>query len=192
MERVPSILAAIVLTAALAAGYGLAAGSPSTAGASGAGGTARAAGAASAPTSPFADVPPCHWAAKAVTRVTQAGLFEGFPPDPAYDSVNALRQVFEGLKCGQPAWSAHFLAGAPGAFTNGGGVSLAGFQLKSSIVSLSSQRARIAFQLTAVIDQNGARRTVERQGTVTATHAGAGWQVPYAELASLGLPIFPR
>lgn len=181
----------MILAALLAAGYGLGAGAP-TAAAPGAAGTTGAAGGAATPSSPFVDVPPCHWAAKAVSRVTGKGLFVGFPPDPAYDSVNALRQVFEGLKCGQPAWSMHFLEGAPDAFASAGGASLAGFDLTPTILSVGEHQAQIAFRLTAVIDERGAERTLERQGTVTATHTGAGWLVPYTQLASLGLPIFPR
>lgn len=186
-----TILLAGALAVVLAAGYALAAGA-GTSSVPGAGGQSGTATASAAPSSPFVDVPPCHWAKKAVARVTRLGLFVGFPPDPGYDSVNALRQVFEGLKCGQPAWSMHFLAGVPHAFASSGDVSLAGFRLDPSIVSLGHGKARIAFRLTAVIDARGTQRTLERKGTVTASHGRSGWQLPYAELAKLDLPVFPR
>lgn len=140
----------------------------------------------------FADVPPCHWAATAVQKAANAGIFVGFPPDPAYDSVNALRQVFEGLRCRQPGWSLHFLEGAPQAFSAPAGSTLAGFTLSPRIVSLGAQRARLAFELTAVVDEAGTQRTLTRQGTVTAAHTKAGWKIAYADLAKLDLPLFPR
>lgn len=163
------------------------------AGAAAAGGAANVAGSSAAGGAPaFADVPPCHWAAAAVAKVARTGIFVGYPPDPRYLSVNALRQVFEGLKCGDPAWSLRFLTGAPGAFAATGGPTLARFTLNPSIVSLGKTSARLAFKLTAVIDAGGAQRTLVRQGSVTATHTSAGWQVAYADLAALNLPLFPH
>lgn len=171
----------MLATATLATGTGLAQGAAS----------ARAgAGADAAPA--FADVPPCHWAAAAVARVERAGIFVGFPPDPSYLSVNALRQVFEGLKCGDPSWTLRFLAGAPAALRLAPGPALASFELEPRIVSLSKADARLAFRLTAVIRQHGTTETLERQGTVMATRTHAGWQIAYAGLAKLGLPFFPR
>jgi len=185
MERLLAIFAAVLLvTATAGTGRALAAGAPAAS--TSASGPAAAAGPA------FADVPPCHWAAKAVAKVARTGIFVGFPPDPGYDSVNALRQVFEGLQCGQPSWSVRFMTGVPGAFRAAGGPSLASFTLRPRVVSLDANEARLAFQLNVVIDQNGTRRTVSRQGTATARHTGAGWQVAYADLAGLHLPFFPR
>ncbi len=140
----------------------------------------------------FADVPPCHWAAKAVAKVAHAGIFVGFPPDPAYLSVNALRQVFEGLRCGDRGWSLRFLTGAPHAFSAAPEPALAGFTLKPSITSLGASTARLTFRLQAVVDEGGGPHTLVRQGSVTVTNTKAGWQIPYAELASLDLPFFPR
>ena len=84
--------------------------------------------------------------------MARTGIFVGFPPDPGYDSVNALRQVFEGLQCGQPSWSVRFMTGVPGAFWATGGPSLASFTLRPRVVSLDANEARLAFQLNAVID----------------------------------------
>ncbi|MEJ2292814.1 MAG: S-layer homology domain-containing protein [Deinococcales bacterium] len=185
MQRIPTLLAVVALAVGLAAsGTGLAQGT-GTAGTTG--------GPRSASGSPaFADVPPCHWAASAVAKVAKAGIFVGFPPDPAYLSVNALRQVFEGLRCADPAWSLRFLSGAPRAFASTPGPALAAFTLDPTITSLSASSARISLQLTAVVAEAGGQRRLERTGSVTATHGTAGWRVPYAELASLDLPFFPR
>lgn len=182
VKRLLTLLALGALaTAPLGMGVGLAQGATPAAG------SANAAAAQPA----FADVPPCHWAARAVARVAHLGIFVGFPPNPSYLSVNALRQVFEGVKCGDPSWSQRFLTGTPAAFPAAGAPKLAGFELQTRIVSLGKTRARLSFQLTARVDQNGAERTLERQGDVTATNTSAGWQVPYADLTKLDLPFFP-
>ncbi len=183
-----------MLTAVAGAGTALAQGAgAAAANAAGATGGSNAAGSDAAGGAPaFADVPPCHWAAAAVAKVARTGIFVGYPPDPRYLSVNALRQVFEGLKCGDPAWSLRFLTGAPGTFAATGGPTLSRFTLSPSVVSLSKTNARLAFKLTAVIDAGGAQRTLVRQGSVTATHTSAGWRVAYADLAALDLPVFPH
>lgn len=168
----------------------------------GVGSGALATGAAVAATSPaadaggagpaFDDVPPCHWAAEAVRKVASAGIFVGFPPDPAYDSVNALRQVFEGLRCGRPSWSTRFLSGAPDAFASQEGPSLVRFRLVPKVVSSSANKVDVAFRLTAVFEQDGVQRTLARRGTAALTRTEAGWKVAYGELAGLDLPFFPR
>lgn len=189
MQRLPTLLVA----AALAAAGASASCAMAEGGAGGGHGAAAAATAAAAAGAPaFSDVPPCHWAARAVAKTAGDGIFVGFPPDPAYDSVNALRQVFEGLRCGAPAWSLRFLTGASGAFPADAAPALASFTLDTSIEAVSAGEAELAFELTAVVDRNGTRRTLTRQGTVTATRTGAGWQVAYADLAGLDLPFFPR
>lgn len=136
----------------------------------------------------FADVPPCHWAAEAVQRLAGTGIFIGFPPDDAYLSTNALRQVFEGLRCGDHAWSLRFIDGGPEALREPGLPDLEGFELEVQPAFIEAGRARLAFALTAVIDG----RTEVREGVVDVRRTDAGWQVAYADLAALDLPIFPR
>lgn len=187
VRHVSTILAAASLAAFAAAGHvpqgpALAAGAPLA-------GTS--AGEASASFA-FSDVPPCHWAAGAVADVAGDGIFVGFPPDPGYDGVDALRQVFEGLRCGEPAWSLRFMSGAPDAFAARGGPVLVSYTLEPGIASVSADRAVLRFRLRAVVDRNGTQRTLTRRGTATATRTGAGWQVAYADLAALDLPFFPR
>ncbi len=182
VKRLSTLLAlGSLVVATLGMGIGLAQGATPAGGGAATGGSQPA----------FADVPPCHWAAKAVARVAHLGIFVGFPPNPSYLSVNALRQVFEGLKCGDPSWSQRFLTGTPAAFPPAGAPTLAGFELHTQIVSLSRTRARLAFRLTARVDQNGAQHTLRREGDITATNTSAGWRVPYADLTKLGLPFFP-
>jgi hypothetical protein len=140
----------------------------------------------------FADVPPCHWAADAVAELAGTGIFIGFPPDDAYLSVNALRQVFEGLRCAEPAWSLRFLDGASDAFTAGVGPALVGFALEPRLVSRDADRAEVAFTLTTVIDDDGVRSTETRAGTAEVRRSEVGWRVVYADLLTLALPVFPR
>lgn len=144
-----------------------------------------------APGAWFEDVPPCHWAAEAVAEVAELGIFIGFPSDGAYDSVNALRQVFEGLRCGDPSWSLRFLQGAPAVFGLAPVADLAGFALEPTLLELHDDRATVSFALTAVLVEAGVERTETRAGSVTLRSDGHGWRVAYGELAELDLALFP-
>jgi hypothetical protein len=139
----------------------------------------------------FADVPPCHWAAEAVNRLAGMGIFVGFPPEPAYLSVNALRQVFEGLRCADPAWSLRFLEGAPMGFGEPPAPRLAGFELASELLMLTPEQARIAFTVTLVLDEPDLRRIETRHGEALARSDGVGWRISYASLAGLEPTLFP-
>jgi hypothetical protein len=139
----------------------------------------------------FADVPPCHWAAEAVNRLADLGIFIGFPPEPAYLSVNALRQVFEGLRCEDPSWSLRFLEGAPLGFGQPPAPRLAGFELTAELVELTADQARVAFTVLLVLDEAGLRRIETRQGEALVRRDGLGWRVAYASLAGLEPSLFP-
>jgi hypothetical protein len=143
-----------------------------------------------APEPAFADVPPCHWAAEAVNRLADKGIFIGFPPEPAYLSVNALRQVFEGLRCQDPSWSLRFLAGAPVGFGQPPAPRLAGFELAAELLELAADRARIAFAVTLVLDDASGRRIETRQGEAVALRDGLGWRVAYESLEGLEPALF--
>lgn len=148
---------------------------------------------AARPTAPFVDVPPCHWAADAVAELADLGIFIGFPRDDAYLAANALRQVFEGLRCDDPEWSRAFIVTAPDAFSEARLPQLAGFTLETTVLEQVADRAEIAYSLTAVIDHQGERRTELRDGTIEVWRGDdTGWRVAYAELAALDLPLFPR
>jgi hypothetical protein len=139
----------------------------------------------------FEDVPPCHWAAAAVAEVAELGIFIGFPSDGAYDSVNALRQVFEGLRCGDASWSLRFMQGAPARFGLAPAADLTGFALETTLLEMHDDRAIVSFALTAVVAEAGVERTEARSGTVTLRSDGHGWRVAYGELAGLDLALFP-
>jgi hypothetical protein len=138
----------------------------------------------------FADVPPCHWAFEAVSRLAGT-LFVGFPPRDDYLAVNAVRQVFEGLRCEDPSWSLRFLEGAPQAFAVGVPVRLVGFELETALLSLEADRAEVSLALLASLEEAGERRIATRQGTVNIVRTADGWRADYADFAALELDLFP-
>jgi hypothetical protein len=142
------------------------------------------------PEAPFLDVPPCHWAAEAVAELADLHIVIGFPPDDAYSAENAFRQVFEGLRCEDPAWSLAFLAAAPAAFGTGP-ATLVGFSLRSEVIAREATRVRLAYELTAVLEEQGVRSTHEREGVAEVHRGDEGWRVPYDDVRALALPIFP-
>lgn len=136
--------------------------------------------------SPFVDVSPCHWATEAVAGISgQPQVDEAQARASTYLAENALRQVFEGLKCGELGWSAKFMSGTPQGTVPVG--SLTGFDLSSSAVDLSGDEGTVSFALAATID--GEQFT--RDGSAALVFSDGRWQVRYASLAALGLPIFP-
>jgi hypothetical protein len=136
--------------------------------------------------SPFVDVPPCHWARAAIEAIAR--------PDPnarqqpsALLAENALRQVFEGLKCNDPVWSERFLENpAPGFGRTG--TALSSFELSGVQARLSGNQATLRFYLVAVLDGSPVRRS----GEARLVFAEQGWRVVYTSLVSLNLPVFPR
>jgi hypothetical protein len=143
------------------------------------------------PGAPFDDVPPCHWAAEAVSEVAGLGIFVGFPRDDATLSVNALRQVFEGLRCADADWSLRFLWGAPTEFGLQEHAALRGFDLSATLQDLQADRAVVAFTLSLVLDDGVAERIETLAGTATLQRDDDSWRVRYDDLAALGLPLFP-
>ena len=59
----------------------------------------------------YVDVPPCHWAVEAINTVSAGDKVT--PAQSASNAQNAVRQVFEGMQCGNPAWTSKFIADAP-------------------------------------------------------------------------------
>lgn len=135
---------------------------------------------------PFADVSPCHWASGAVAGI--AGTPE-IDIEQARTSVylaeNALRQVFEGLRCGDLGWSAAFMSGTPEGTVSQG--TLDSYRLAVESVTLDGRRGTIRFVLTAMIDGV----STVHGGSAELVFRGRSWQVDYASLAGLGLPLFP-
>ena len=140
----------------------------------------------------FVDVPPCHWAAEAVNRLAAGGVVQGAPSPGPQLATNALRQVFEGLKCGDAAWTARFLTGAPAALA----ASVAArpvrdFELTVLETRAAANAATIRYRVT-VTPPDAARATTVT-GTARATFdAEAGWRVEYASLLESGLAFLPR
>ncbi|MBO1435754.1 hypothetical protein [Meiothermus sp. CFH 77666] len=137
-------------------------------------------------TSPFLDVPPCHWARAAVEAISRPDPNQR-PQASALLAENALRQVFEGLKCNDPAWSERFLQNPTPSFGRSE-ASLRNFELSGVQTQVSGNQATIRFRLTAVL--NGT--TLQRSSTARLFFAEQGWKVDYASLATLNLPVFPR
>lgn len=137
-------------------------------------------------TSPFVDVPPCHWARAAVEAIAR--------PDPnirlqptALLAENALRQVFEGLKCSDPVWSERFLQNPSAAFGRAP-ARLNAFELEALQTQFAGNRATLRFNLTAVLDGSPVRRS----GEARLIFGEQGWRVEYDSLVTLNLPLFPR
>jgi hypothetical protein len=135
---------------------------------------------------PFADVSPCHWASGAV------GGIAGTPDvdvdrarTSAYLAENALRQVFEGLQCGDLGWSAGFMHSTPAGTVSQG--ALERYVLEVRSLSLDGDRGGIAFALTTWIDGVVAVREADAE----LIFEGRSWKVAYASLADLELPLFP-
>jgi hypothetical protein len=134
---------------------------------------------------PFPDIPPCHWAAEAVTEIAGKPEVETAQArSSAYLAENAVRQVFEGLRCESPEWSRAFMTGAPSNWAPQG---LGGFALQVDDVRLMGDRGVVAAQVQATV--NG--RSLERSGNVDIAFAEGRWRVLYGSLAALDLPIFP-
>jgi len=137
-------------------------------------------------TSPFVDVPPCHWARAAIEAIARPDP-NARPQPSALLAQNALRQVFEGLRCNDPVWSERFLDNPSPAFGRAE-VRLSGFELEFLQTQLRDRQATLRFSLLAVLDGNPVRRSGEAQ----LVFAEQGWKVSYASLLNLNLPIFPR
>ncbi len=137
------------------------------------------------PNSPFVDVPPCHWAKEAVDRITDPAAVAK-PQPTASLAVNAVQQIFEGLRCNNTEWSAKFIAGAPNVFMLGAS-KLNGFELKNLQTTISGNTARVRFQVVA----NLATGTLTRSGEARLNFTAEGWKTDYATLTALNLPVFP-
>ncbi len=136
--------------------------------------------------SPFVDVPPCHWASVAIKEIARPD--PSMRPQPtALLAENALRQVFEGLRCKDPVWSERFLQNPAPGFGRSG-IALSSFELSGIQTRLAGNQATLRFSLVAVLDGSPVRRS----GVAQLVYAEQGWKVDYASLANLNLPVFPR
>ncbi|MEX2535938.1 MAG: hypothetical protein WD273_10125 [Trueperaceae bacterium] len=135
---------------------------------------------------PFPDVPPCHWAAGAVTEL--AGKSEVTPEqalNSRYLAENSIRQVFEGLRCESPEWSRGFVASAPTDWPTS--PRLENFQLTVTDLQLMETQGTAIVTLLVVADGT----TSERSGELELSFDGGMWRVDYQNLRRLDLPLFP-
>jgi hypothetical protein len=94
--------------------------------------------------------------------------------------------VFEGLKCGDTAWSARFIEGASGGFA--AALKIGNFELQNVQTQISGNNATVRFSLVV----NLGNQTVRRNGAAQLVFGNEGWKVGYASLVALNLPVFPR
>ncbi|RIH86532.1 hypothetical protein Mlute_01237 [Meiothermus luteus] len=137
-------------------------------------------------TSPFVDVPPCHWAREALQAIARPDP-NARPAPSALLAENALRQVFEGLRCNDPRWSERFLLNPSPAFGQGP-AGLRGFELAVEQVQISGRQATLRFALSVLLESGPLRR----RGAAQLSFGEQGWKVVYASLVDLELPFFPR
>lgn len=133
----------------------------------------------------FVDVPPCHWARGAVDSLSQGQ--QARPQATPLLAVNAVQQVFEGLKCGDPGWSARFILNPPNAFGEGR-ARLEGFELQNVRTQVSGNQATVQ----ATVRVNLGAQVLSRTGEFRLAFTDQGWKVDYGSLSGLGLAIFPK
>jgi hypothetical protein len=137
----------------------------------------------------FVDVPSCHWATEAINQIS--GETSVTPAQNASTAANALRQVFEGMKCADPNWTLQFIQNAPESLRALiASDPLKGFSLPSVTGNVSGNTAKVNFKLNITL-KNGL--SVARTGNAQlVTDKKTGWKVVYSSLSALNLPIFPK
>jgi hypothetical protein len=151
---------------------------------------------------PFPDVPPWHWAYRAVTTDQKAGLFIGYPATPAQLVQNSLVQVYGGFvhaqAAGAQAWVERFTYDRPADWPAPLEHSaLAGFSLGAVSISVDGDTATASFIATQTVRGSAGtrsstgrlRRTLRTPMRVRLRLSGQDWQVDYATLAA-GSPVF--
>lgn len=136
----------------------------------------------------YVDVPSCHWAVAAINQVSAGDKVT--PAQNASNAQNAVRQVFEGIQCGNPAWSGKFIADAPSSFaTLVSSKPMRGFQMSFGRTVISGNSANVVVNLSLTLASGVEKRT----GTLALSgDAKAAWRVNYASLAALNLTVFPK
>jgi hypothetical protein len=137
----------------------------------------------------FVDVPSCHWATEAINQIS--GETSVTPAQNASTAANALRQVFEGMKCADPNWTLQFIQNAPESLRALiSSDPLKGFSLPSVMANVSGNTAKVNFKLNITL-KNGL--SVARTGNAQLiADKKTGWKVVYSSLSALNIPIFPK
>ncbi len=139
----------------------------------------------------FVDVPVCHWASAAIYAVA------GEVAAPAKDvstAQNAVRQVFEGLQCGNADWVSRFVEGAPvGLASAASRKVLRSYSLAFGKANVNGGAASVAFTANLTYDAASGVVTIKRSGTARLNVSDeTGWKVVYASLSSLNVPFLPK
>lgn len=136
----------------------------------------------------YVDVPSCHWAVTAINTVSSGDKVT--PAQNAANAQNAVRQIFEGIQCGDPAWSKKFIADAP---TRLDAViqskPIKSFALTFGRTSISGTNASVTVNLTLNLG-NGAQ--TRQAALALSSDTTSAWKVNYASLAALNLAVFPK
>ncbi len=144
-------------------------------------------GLASAQTA-YVDVPPCHWAVTAINTVSAGDRVT--PSQNASNAQNAVRQVFEGIQCGDPAWVQKFMTDAPNSLAAlVSSKPVKGYQLTFGRTLVSGKNASVAVNLSLTLGTG----VQKRSGVLTlSSDEKAAWRVGYASLSALNLVVFPK
>jgi hypothetical protein len=134
---------------------------------------------------PFPDIPPCHWAAEAVTEIAgKPDIDAEQARSSRYLAENAVRQVFEGLRCGSGEWSRAFVSGEPEAWPPG--MATVDFRLNVGDLQLTGGRGTANVQVDLIVNGN----TTRGSGQVDLLFTEGIWTVDYDSLSGLRLPLF--
>ena len=139
----------------------------------------------------FIDVPVCHWASTAINAV--AGEVAA-PAKNVSTAQNAIRQMFEGLQCGNADWVSRFIEGAPaGLSTTATSKVLRSYSLEFGKSVVNGAKASVAFNANLTYTTSSGVVTIKRSGTARLNSSDeTGWKVVYASLSSLNVPFLPK
>jgi hypothetical protein len=139
----------------------------------------------------FIDVPVCHWASTAISAVS---VESAAPAKTVSTAQNAVRQMFEGLQCGNADWVSRFVEGAPaGLAATAASKVLRSYSITFGQSSLSAGTATVAFTANLTYTSASGVVTIKRSGTAQLNASDeTGWKVVYASLSSLNVPFLPK
>jgi hypothetical protein len=136
----------------------------------------------------YVDVPSCHWAVAAINIVSGGDVVT--PVQNASNAQNAVRQVFEGIQCGDPAWAKKFIADAPSSLdTQIKSKPLRSFAVTFGRTVVNGNTASVTVNLSLNLSSGTQRRNAVLK---LSSDAKAAWKVSYASLSALNLAVFPK
>ncbi len=136
----------------------------------------------------YVDVPACHWAVTAINTVSAGDKVT--PAQSASTAQNAVRQVFEGMQCGDAGWTGRFIDGAPGTLAAiVTSKTLRGYQVVFGRTVVTGNSATVAVNLTLNLTTGVQKRS---GSLVLSSDQKSAWRVKYASLVGLNLTVFPK